>query len=120
MDCITVKNLRFRSLHGFFPEEREQGNDFEVDVVIHVPLSGAAKGDELGRTVDYSRMAALVGEVMDGRSVKLIETLLYGIGESLQRAWPNAGKIEVAVRKMNPPMSPSCEYTEVRSQWPKR
>ncbi len=120
MDRITVKNLRFRSLHGFYPEERERGNDFEVDVVIHAPLAGAARGDELDRTVDYSRVAALVGEVMEGQPVKLIETLLYAIGESLMRAWPNAGRIEVAVRKMNPPMSPSCEYTEVRSQWPKR
>jgi hypothetical protein len=51
---------------------------------------------------------------MEGRSVKLIETLLYGIGESLmQRTWPGAALIEVAVRKCNPPMSPSCEYTEV-------
>ncbi len=120
MDCVTVKNLRFRSLHGFYPEERESGNDFEVDVVIHVPLSGAAKGDDLDRTVDYSRVAGLVGEVMEGQPVKLIETLLYAIGESLMRSWPKAAKIEVAVRKMNPPMSPSCEYTEVRSRWPKR
>lgn len=120
MDRITVKNLRFRSRHGYFPEERENGNDFEVDVVIHTPLSGAARGDDLGSTVDYSRVAALVGEVMEGRSVKLIETLLYGIGESLQCAWPDAARIEVAVRKLNPPMSPSCAYTEVRSQWPQR
>ncbi|MFO8028856.1 MAG: dihydroneopterin aldolase [Cyclonatronaceae bacterium] len=119
MDAITLRNLRFRSLHGFHPEERERGNDFEVDVTLRLSLSDAARGDDLEQTVDYSRVAALVGEVMEGRSVKLIETLLYDIGESLTRAFPNARKIKVAVRKLNPPMSPSCEYTEVRSQWPK-
>ena len=119
MDCITLKNLRFHSLHGYFEEEREKGNDFEVDVSIWRPFREAAKSDNLALTLDYSKIAGLIGDIMDGESVKLVETLLYAIGESLMRNYPNAQKIEVAVRKMNPPMSPSCEYTEVRSQWPK-
>ena len=119
MDCITLKNLRFHSLHGFFREERENGNDFEVDVSILIPLSDAGKTDNLDLTLDYSRVAGLIGDIMEGEPVKLIETLLYAIGESMIRNYPNAKKIEVAVRKMHPPMSPSCEYTEVRSQWPK-
>jgi hypothetical protein len=42
---------------GFIPKSGKTGNDFEVDVVIHVPLSDAARGDDLGLTVDYSRVA---------------------------------------------------------------
>ncbi len=119
MDCITLKNLRFHSLHGHYRREREEGNDFEVDVSIWRPFREAAKSDNLDHTVDYSKVAHLIGDIMEGESVKLLETLLYAIGESLIRNYPNAQKIDVAVRKMNPPMSPSCEYSEVRSQWPK-
>lgn len=119
MDCLTLKNLKFHGLHGYFPEERRQGNDFEVDVSIWVPLQEAAKGDELAETIDYSKAATIVKQIMEGEPVKLIETLLYNIGESLTRTWPRANKIEVVIRKLHPPMSPSCEFTEVKSQWPK-
>lgn len=119
MDCITLKNLRFHSKHGYFPEERVDGNEFEVDVCICVPLSPASKQDDLGQTIDYGAVAGLVKDIMDGEPVKLLETLLYKIGEMLVRRYPLAEKIEVAVRKKNPPMAPSCDYAEVKSQWPK-
>ncbi len=120
MDGITIKNLRFRGLHGYFPEERKNGNDFEVDVSLYLSLADAAKSDDLARTVDYNQVTDIVRGIMEGESVKLLETLLYAIGESLARNYPTADKIEVAVRKWNPPMTPSCDYTEVRGQWPKR
>ena len=119
MDCITIKNLQFRSYHGYFPEERRDGNDFEVDITVWVPLDRPARNDDLSQTVDYSLVAGTVQKVMDGDSVKLIESLLYKTGEALIDSLPEARKIEVAIRKLHPPMSPSCEYTEVRSQWPK-
>ncbi|MDG5768194.1 dihydroneopterin aldolase [Balneolales bacterium ANBcel1] len=120
MDCITIKNMTFRGLHGHFPEERRDGNDFEVDVTIWVPLQSASRDDELGQTIDYSHAAGLVREVMEGPSVRLIETLLYRIGEQLATTFPEAHEIEVAIRKLHPPMNPSCEYTEVRSRWPRQ
>lgn len=119
MDCICLKNLRFHSKHGYFPEERENGNDFEVDVCLCVPLGPASKRDDLSQTIDYGEVAGLVKDVMDAEPVMLLETLLYAIGEALMRNYPNAEKVDVAIRKMNPPMSPSCDYAEVRSQWPK-
>ncbi|MEX0679942.1 MAG: dihydroneopterin aldolase [Balneolales bacterium] len=119
MDCITIKNLKFHSLHGFYPEEQTKGNDFEIDIVFWVSLEAAAKKDDLARTIDYSETAGIVHNIMNGESVKLIETLLYAIGESLLHAYPAAEKIEVAIRKINPSLLSSCEYAEVKSQWPK-
>ena len=119
MDCITIKNLKFHAYHGYFPSERENGNDFEVDVRIWLELEAAATGDDLAETVDYSGAADIVGNVMNGKPVKLVETLLFKIGESLTRSYPRAEKIEVAVRKRNPPMQYGCEYTEVKSRWPR-
>ncbi|MBP3191995.1 dihydroneopterin aldolase [Natronogracilivirga saccharolytica] len=119
MECITIKNLRFHAGHGYFPAEREKGNDFEVDITIWLELEAAATGDDLAATIDYGEAAEIAGDIMNGEPVKLVETLLYRIGESLTRAYPKAENIEVAVRKLNPPMEPSCEFTEVRSRWPR-
>ena len=52
MDCIILKNLKFRGRHGYFPKERREGNDFEVDVMLWVNLERAAKGDELEQTIE--------------------------------------------------------------------
>lgn len=119
MECITLKNLTFRGLHGYLPEERRDGNTFEVDVTIWAPLHKAAQSDNLEETVDYNHISKIVREVMEGESVRLLETLLYKTGEAILPACPEAEKIEVAIRKLHPPMPVSCEYSEVRSQWPK-
>ena len=119
MDRITIKKLKFRGLHGYHPEERQNGNNFEVDIHIHLPLYKAARSDDLIDTLDYNEIGGIVENIMHGKSVKLLETLLYAIGGTLLKSCPGAEKIEVAIRKLHPPMSTLCEYTEVKSQWPK-
>lgn len=119
MDRITLKNLRFRAFHGVFENEKKRGNDFEVDVVLSCDLSASADSDNLEHTVDYAVVAQTVQEVMQSASVDLLETLLYRIGALLQERFAQVQHIEVSVRKMNPPMSPACDYTELSGVWPR-
>ena len=119
MDCITLKNLRFRAFHGVFEKEKELGNDFEVDVMLNCDLSKSAASDNLEHTVDYASVAQSIQEVMHSAPVDLLETLLYRIGALLQKRFAQAHRIEVRVRKIHPPMSPACDYTELSGVWPR-
>ncbi|MDI6400610.1 dihydroneopterin aldolase [Balneolaceae bacterium ANBcel3] len=119
MDCITIKNLRIHANHGVYPEERESGNTFETDILIWRELEFAAQTDKLEHTCDYSIAASIVSEVLNSEPVQLLETLVYRIGNRLMASFPEARKIEVALRKCTPPMDLPCDYTEVRSQWPR-
>ena len=58
-----------------FENERENGQEFVVDVVLHTDTAPAARTDDLAHTVDYAAVAADVVALVAGEPVNLIETL---------------------------------------------
>ncbi|MCU1691358.1 MAG: folB [Frankiales bacterium] len=75
VDRIALRGLRVRGFHGVLPAEREAGQDFVVDAVLHVDVREAAASDDLEDTVDYGALALALAEVVAGEPVDLIETL---------------------------------------------
>lgn len=117
MDKLTLKGLSFHAGHGYYEEERQEGNDFEVDLVFYADLSEAARSDDLSQTIDYQKAETLVKGVMNGPSIKLIETLTRQIGEQVFEAFQNLQKLEVSVRKLHPPLETKTEFSEVQMTW---
>lgn len=117
MATITLKSIRFHAKHGVLPQEKVDGNHFEVDVVMDADVLRASRTDDLSNTVDYGEAARIVGDVMHGGSVDLIETLVHRIGERLMAAFPAVRELTVAVRKLNPPIDGQAAYSEVRETW---
>lgn len=74
-DRIEVRGIRAYGRHGANPGERDRPQSFEVDVVLEVDLSEARRSDELGHTVDYARIHALVTEIVEATSYALLERL---------------------------------------------
>ncbi|BCJ65973.1 dihydroneopterin aldolase [Polymorphospora rubra] len=74
-DRISLTGLRAHGRHGVFDFEREQGQDFVVDVVLDVDLRPAAASDDVGDTVHYGELAERLVAVVTGEPVNLIETL---------------------------------------------
>lgn len=117
MDTLTLKALRYEAPHGFYKEERRNGNRFEVDVILEGNFREAGASDDLERAADYQRAGNAVREIMEGPSVRLIETLACRIGERLHVEIAEAARIEVAVRKMDPPLHGGAQYSEIRMEW---
>ncbi|SMO60695.1 dihydroneopterin aldolase [Fodinibius sediminis] len=117
MDTLTLKSLSFKAFHGYYEEERQQGNHFEIDLVFRTNLRPAGKSDRLEDTIDYQKATDIVREVMEGPSQKLIETLTKHIGDRLFAAFPRAEQLEVAVRKLAPPLDIETTYSETRMSW---
>ncbi|GAA4679918.1 dihydroneopterin aldolase [Phytohabitans rumicis] len=74
-DQITLTGLRARGRHGVYDFEREQGQDFVVDVVLDLDLGPAARSDDVADTVHYGELAERLVAVVTGEPVNLIETL---------------------------------------------
>ena len=74
-DRITLTGLRVRGHHGVYDFERADGQDFVVDVVLHLDLAPAAASDDVADTVHYGELAGRLAEVVAGEPVNLIETL---------------------------------------------
>lgn len=117
MGKLEIHNLKFRALHGHADFERETGNDFSIDAIFETGLSNAGKSDDLALALDYSKACQSISEVMDGESVKLIETLLFRIGESLMETFPEVVRLEVRLRKHKPPIPVTPDYVEISEVW---
>lgn len=50
MDTLRLKGLKFRGMHGVFEHEKQNGNDFEVDILIRTSLRTSAYSDNLSDT----------------------------------------------------------------------
>ena len=118
MDKLVLKGLKFRANHGYFENERVEGNDFEVDLIFKLFLKSAGEHDDLSKTIDYYEAQKIVASVMNGEPVKLIETLVLRIGNKLDKELANVDGFSVTVRKLNPPMEGAAEYSEVTMKWP--
>lgn len=74
-DTIELRGLRGYGHHGVYPEERQTGQPFLVDVTLWLDLSEAGRSDDVADTVHYGELAAAVVAVVEGEPVQLIETL---------------------------------------------
>lgn len=102
-DVIVLRGLRARGFHGVYAEEREAGQTFLVDLVLHVDTRGAAVSDDVADTVHYGELAAEVAAVVEGEPVNLIETLAARIAAvCLSRT--AVEQVEVTVHKPEAPV----------------
>ncbi|WP_421773591.1 dihydroneopterin aldolase [Gracilimonas sp.] len=119
MDTLTIKGMKFRAFHGVHEHEKEEGNDFEVDVIFEADLSKAGESDQLSDALDYTRVHRICAEIMSGKSVDLIEHLCHQIGTTIAEQFSELNQFEVRVRKLSPPLSTPTEFTEARMSWPR-
>ncbi|MFM1916795.1 MAG: 2-amino-4-hydroxy-6-hydroxymethyldihydropteridine diphosphokinase [Actinomycetota bacterium] len=101
-DRIEIHGIRGFGYHGVLPEERAQGQEFIVDVVLGTDIDRAAASDDLAHTINYADVAVRVHEHITGDPADLIETL----AERIARDVLNMGAlwVEVAVHKPSAPI----------------
>ncbi len=112
-DVIELRGLRVLSRHGCLPEEKERDQPFEVDLDIHLDLSGAGQSDDLGDTLDYGGIAVAAAAIVAGPPAHLLERVAERIaGAVLADARVTA--VTVAVRKLRPPVPVDLATAGVR------
>jgi 7,8-dihydroneopterin aldolase/epimerase/oxygenase len=100
---IALSGLRARGHHGVFDFEREQGQDFVVDVVLELDLAEAVASDDVTDTVHYGELAERLVAVIAGEPVNLIETLADRL-LAVCLADPRVATAEVTVHKPQAPI----------------
>lgn len=111
-DRICLRGLRVRGFHGVLAEERRDGQDFVVDVVLHLDLRAAGESDDLAQTVHYGELAGQLAAVVAGDPVDLLETLATRLAATcLEHA--RVRQVEVTVHKPQAPISLAFEDISV-------
>jgi dihydroneopterin aldolase/2-amino-4-hydroxy-6-hydroxymethyldihydropteridine diphosphokinase len=102
-DRIVLQGVSARGFHGVLDEEKSDGQDFVVDVMLEVDLRRAGRSDLLAHTVNYGEVAADIVALITGPSGDLIEKLADRIAAAaLQR--PLVQAVEVTVHKPQAPI----------------
>ena len=80
-DEIALTGLTVFGRHGVYDHERENGQEFTVDLRLSLSLTPAAESDDVVDTVHYGELAEKVAAVVAGEPVNLIETLAARIAD---------------------------------------
>ncbi|WP_417510450.1 dihydroneopterin aldolase [Microbacterium sp.] len=102
-DEIRLTGLTVFGRHGVFDHEREDGQDFTIDLRLLVDLSAAAASDDVTDTVHYGELAEKVAAVVAGDPVNLIEKLAQRIADAALGD-ERVHEVEVTVHKPHAPI----------------
>jgi dihydroneopterin aldolase len=103
-DHLTLTGLKAFGHHGVFAHERENGQEFVLDVTTWLDLGAAADGDDLEQTVHYGVLAEQIVAAVERDPVDLIETVAERVaGVVLAHGATNA--VKVTVHKPGAPIS---------------
>ena len=102
-DTISITGLRLNGYHGVFDFEKQNGQEFVIDLEVHLDLSRAGESDDLTHTLDYSVLVEQVAARVTGAPVDLIEKLADDI---LGIVWshPQPTRAVVTVHKPEAPV----------------
>ncbi|TFD72534.1 dihydroneopterin aldolase [Cryobacterium fucosi] len=112
-DSITLTGLRVTAHHGVYDFERENGQDFVIDVTVWLDLRGAARSDDVAGTIHYGELAVEVTDAARANPVDLIETVAERIA-AVVLAHEAAERVQVTVHKPQAPIA--VPFTDVAVQ----
>lgn len=108
MLTVSLHGIRLHAPHGLYPQEHILGNVFEVDVDVYLPVHNGQQWP----FVDYTLIHGVVTHVFE-QPGQLLETFVQNIYNALRLNVPDAEKIKVVVRKMQPPLQGDVKYSQV-------
>jgi dihydroneopterin aldolase len=105
VDRIELRGMSFQGRHGVRPAEREQPQEFRVDLEVEADLAAAGASDRLEDTVDYTKVRAAAKAVIEGPPKALLESLADAIAQRVLEL-PRVTSVSVRVVKRPASMQP--------------
>jgi dihydroneopterin aldolase len=113
-DRIELRGLRVMARVGVLPHEQEADQPLELDLDLAVDLAAAGASDALADTVDYGSVCDAALAAVRAGHVELLERLAAGVAEAVLAADGRIAAVEVAVRKLRPPVPHDLASSGVR------
>jgi dihydroneopterin aldolase len=99
---IQLNGLRVFAHHGVFEFEKQNGQEFVIDVAVWVDATEAVNSDDVSGTVHYGELADAIVANVASEPVDLIETLAWRLLR-LTLAFGDAGAVNAPATDANAP-----------------
>lgn len=113
MDKITIKNLKLFAYHGVNPEEKENGQNFFLDIDYYVNITKACHTDDLNDTVSYAKVVKTARRVFTAEKYDLIERAAQVVADAILEDFDQIFKVEITLKKPEAPVSADFDYMAV-------
>ena len=113
MDKISIKGLKLFAYHGVNPEEKENGQNFVIDLDYYVNFARACQMDTLDDTVSYAKVVKTIRRVFTAEKYDLIERAAQVIADAVLDEFEDIFKVEVTLKKPEAPISAEFDYVAV-------
>lgn len=113
MDKISIKGLKLFAYHGVNPEEKENGQNFVIDLDYYVNIARACQMDSLDDTVSYAKVVKTIRRVFTAEKYDLIERAAQVIADAVLDEFDDIFKVEVTLKKPEAPISAEFDYVAV-------
>ena len=97
-ECICVEQLEVFARVGVTENERLHPQRITVTLTIWPKEAFENLRDDIGKTVNYSELSSAARKFIEGRSDRLIETLVSELASFLMNRFPMR-RIEIELRK---------------------
>lgn len=120
MDVIKIEGLKCFAYHGVYPEEKEKGQDFILDIWLYLDLSEAGKIDNLEHTVDYGELCEVAKRYVCENKFNLLETVVQNLSRLILIRYGNLlHGVKICMWKPNAPISAEFKNVgvEIKRYW---
>tara|TARA_X000001036_G_scaffold185087_2_gene174711 strand:+ start:3113 stop:3463 length:351 start_codon:yes stop_codon:yes gene_type:complete len=108
---IKINKMKLFGYHGLYDIEKENGQDFIVNIVIESALQDKC-GDNIEDMIDYVEIAEQAKVIFYQSRYNLIETLAIDISEQIMKN-SKVDSVNVSIKKVAPPIDLNLESIEV-------
>ena len=108
---IHLKKIKLFGYHGVLPEEKEKGQNFELNIKFLYEKTDDA--DRIEAAVDYAEVCTVAKQVFEAKRYDLLENLVKDIASAILDNFKAIKKVKVRASKQNPPIGADADSVSV-------
>lgn len=113
MDKILVRNLKIFAYHGVNPEEKENGQNFVLDIDAFVDISVPCVTDNVEDTVSYAKIIKETVKIFTCQKDDLLERAAQRVADGLFASFDKIQSLRILLKKPEAPIKADFEYVGV-------
>lgn len=114
MDKIIIKGLKLFAYHGVNPEEKENGQNFELDIEYYLEMDKPCISDNVDDTVSYAKVVKCVRQAFLSDKFDLIEKAAQVVADAIFAQFEPVQRVDITLKKPQAPVSADFDYMAVQ------